>query len=377
MTILSKNLILAVTALPLALIHCDAAAQGYYYPPQPVYYPQYQPQQYPQYNPNQRQPSRPADQSKRQPKAQQKDQVESKKSRKPARDISADSPPVSDYVTSGAMIAYTWDFSDTLSDLAEFAGLTPNQLLSLNNLALSQLRDGQVLRIPHHKGITADGLDIELDQTAQISREVWRGVRGKKQVALTYDAGGETDGLETLLTNLTDLNAAATFFVTGKFGKNHPKLVENISKAGFPVHNHSWSHPEFTSLQDDAMAKELSRTDDVLSSITGQSTKPFWRPPFGDRDDRVLKTTARQGYQSIYWTLDTLDSVNDKKDTAFVVNKVLYPSKAKSNPDHFLDGAIILMHVGETGTANAVPEIVKGLRDRGFTLVTVEEILRP
>ncbi len=359
--------------LPLAF-PCSVAAQGYYYPPQPAYYPQYQqpPQQY-------QRPRQPQfqDQQQRQQKRQEPS-PKPRKAKKPSKDISSDKPPASDIsTTTGPLIAYTWDFNDTFVDLAKASGISTNQILSLNNLSLSQLRDGQVLKIPQIVDKNTDDLDIKLDAETQMAREVWRGVRGKKRIALTYDAGGEPDGLETLLKNLTDLKAPATFFVTGKFAEKHPDLVTDISNAGFRLHNHSWSHPEFTSINDSAIAKELSRTDDLLSSITGQSTKPYYRSPFGDRDARVLKTTAREGYRSIYWTHDSLDSVNDKKETEFVVSRVLSPPKAKANPDHFLDGAIILMHVGETGTANAVPAIVNGLRERGFTLVTVEDILQP
>lgn len=364
--------------LPAALPF-DTVAQGYYYPPQPGYYPQYpQPTPYPYYQ-NQQPPQQRRQQPQSNPKRANKPEEYSRprQATRQRKDISSDTPPADTFSTTGPLISYTWDFNDTLGDLAKAAGVTPNQILNLNNLALSQLRDGQVLKIPIITKDDAYDLDIELDLERQRAREVWRGIRGKKRVALTYDAGGEADGLDTLLRNLTELNVPATFFVTGQFAEDHADLVANISNAGFRLYNHSWSHPEFTTKDDDAIAKELSRTDDLLSSITGQSTKPFWRPPFGDRDSRVLKTAAREGYRSIYWTLDTLDSVNDKKSTDFVVNRVLSPSNAKANPDRFLDGAIILMHVGETGTADAVPAIVKGLRERGFTLVTVEEILRP
>ena len=64
-------------------------------------------------------------------------------------------------------------------------------------------------------------------------------------------------------------------------------------------------------------------------------------------------------------------------DAAFVLDRILSPPRAKANPNSFLDGAIILMHEGKQGTAEAVPDLVKSLRDRGFSLVTVDEILKP
>ena len=91
----------------------------------------------------------------------------------------------------------------------------------------------------------------------------------------------------------------------------------------------------------------------------------------------VANSAADAGYQSIYWTLDSLDSVGDKKNPEFIVSRILNPPKSGDDADHYLDGAIILMHVGEPDTARAVPLLIKALRERGFRLVTVEEIVNP
>lgn len=383
-------------ALAIAVLPADLSAQRYYYPqgyyqqqqprqqrqyrqqprypqyPQQPQYPGY-PQQYPQYPqyPQQPQATPGQDTQRSAPGAQPR------KSRS-HKDISGDTPPGVDVsaLTSGPFVTYTWDARDTLGDLAKAAGISNSQILALNNLSVSQLRSGQVLRLPQ-LATTTPSLDIKRNPADQHAREIWRGVRGKKRVALTFDAGGVTAGLDTLLKNLTEKKAPATFFATGKFAKDYPKSVKSIVDAGYRIHNHSWSHPEFTSLTEQEMRDELSRTDDILTSETGHSTKPFWRPPFGDRDSRVLQIAGDAGYISIYWTHDSLDSVGDTKDAAFVADRVLNPPKSKANPDGFLDGAIVLMHVGEEGTANALPQIIDGLRERGFTLVTVEEILQP
>lgn len=334
--------------------------QYYYPPPQPGHYPP--PYQQPYYYPPQQQPAQ------RQQPAQQR--------RSAPKDLSKGTPPAADLSDiTDPFGSYTWDYADTLADLAKATGTTPNQLLALNHLSMSQLRDGQVLKIPETSNTAS--LDIKLDPLAQRNREVWRGIRGKKRIALTFDAGGETDGFEMLLDNLKSREAAATFFVTGQFSKDNPEMVRAMADEGYPVHNHSWSHPDFTTISNVEIASELSRTDEEVQKVTGLSTKPFWRPPFGDRDERVLKSAAENGYQSIYWTLDSLDSVGDPKDAAFVRNRILSPPNARANPDNYLDGAIVLMHVGMPETARAIPELVDQLRERGFTLVTVEEILQP
>lgn len=371
-------------ALVVASLFLPQVTQAQYYYPQ-GYYPQYP--QYPQ-QPQRPRPAQPARPAKRQQESKPKThtpQRDEKPSPEPGsprkssgpKDTSGDAPVSADISgISGPMQAYTWDFRDNLGDLAKAAGISSSQLMALNHLSHSQLRNGQVLKVPRISG-TSSSLKIASSPQAQMAREVWRGVRGKKQVALTYDAGGEPDGLEELIRNLKEHDAPATFFATGQFAVKHPDKVKFMAESGFPVHNHSYSHPEFTKLSADEMVSELSRTDAAIKKATGSSTKPYWRPPFGDRNRDVLETAARAGYRSIYWTHDSLDSVNDKKDKAFVENQVLNPPRAKADPDNYLDGGIILMHIGEIGTAKAAPQIIKELRKRGFTLVTVDEILKP
>jgi peptidoglycan/xylan/chitin deacetylase (PgdA/CDA1 family) len=268
--------------------------------------------------------------------------------------------------------AYVWDDSDSLEKLSAMCSMTPSQLLAVNNLKRSELRDGQVLRLPGVNGADQQGINAE----RQRAREIWRGIRGDKRVALTFDAGGEDDAANDLLKYLLSARAPATFFATGQFVADHAKLLKQIAEAGYPVHNHSWSHPEFTKIENDKIAEELERTDWAIRDVTGSSTKPYWRPPFGDRDNRVLRAAAEVGYQSIYWTLDSLDSVGDKKSPEFIVSRILNPPNSAGDPDRYLDGAIILMHVGEPGTAAAVPLLIRSLRERGFQLVTVDEIVR-
>jgi peptidoglycan/xylan/chitin deacetylase (PgdA/CDA1 family) len=207
-------------------------------------------------------------------------------------------------------------------------------------------------------------------------REVWRGIRGRRQVALTFDAGGEPDAFDELMANLKQSDAAATFFVTGKFVRQHPDILKAMVDAGYPVHNHSWSHPDMTGITDAAVREELERTDQAVQEIGGVVTRPFWRPPFGERNRRVLRVAAEAGFHSIYWTFDSLDSYGEKKSADYILRRVL-TAGGKQNPDDFLDGAIILMHVGESGTARAVPHLVAELRRRGFELVTVRQLLTP
>ena len=91
--------------------------------------------------------------------------------------------------------------------------------------------------------------------------------------------------------------------------------------------------------------EEISRAEVILNELTGQSPRPLWRAPYGERDDRVLRIASNLGYRSIYWTLDSLDGVEPIKTPQFLIDRITHRS------DQELDGAIILMHVGVQNTA--------------------------
>ncbi|MGI8908745.1 MAG: polysaccharide deacetylase family protein [Candidatus Sumerlaeaceae bacterium] len=365
----------------------------------PGYYPPYWDQREPYYRPPQRREPKPARKSKprntEKPKnetakavattetetVQSDDSIQEVESANPLQQSRkksslqprSEAPPVQP--VSGDYVSMVWDDSDSLEKIAAICGTSSANVLRQNALSRAELRDGQVLQLPRPAG---DAPEIAaLQPERQRAREIWRGIRGQKRIALTFDAGGEDDAATDLLSYLTEAAAPATFFITGQFAAEHGKLVKQISDAGYPVHNHTWSHPEFTTIPDEKIAEELERAEWAIRDTTAKTTRPFWRPPFGDRDNRVLRAAAQAGYQSIYWTLDSLDSVGEKKDPEFIVSRILNPPKANGDADSYLDGAIILMHVGEPDTARAVPLLIKALRQRGFRLVTVEEIVKP
>ena len=134
--------------------------------------------------------------------------------------------------------------------------------------------------------------------------------------------------------------------------------------------NHTWNHLDLTRQPDDIVREEISRAETLLTELSGQSPRPRWRAPFGARDERVLRLAATLGYRSIYWTIDSLDSVEPRKTAAFLIDRIT------SKTDAQLDGAIILMHVGEKSTADALPVIIANLQGRGFRLVTLSDLLR-
>jgi len=200
--------------------------------------------------------------------------------------------------------------------------------------------------------------------------EIVRGPRGKSEIALTFDAGADADCFEDLIAALESAHVHSTFFITGNWAQKNRDCTAAVTKHGHEVGNHTWNHLDLTRQTDDVVRDEIARAEIMLTELSGQSPRPRWRAPYGARDKRVLRIAANLGYRSIYWTIDSLDSVEPPKTPQFLIDRITRKG------DEELDGTIVLMHVGVRSTADALPAIIANLQGRGFHLVTVSELLR-
>ncbi|MGW2049923.1 polysaccharide deacetylase family protein [Streptomyces sp. NPDC001858] len=186
-----------------------------------------------------------------------------------------------------------------------------------------------------------------------------------KCIALTFDAGPGKDTPE-LLDILKREKVHATFFL---LGKNHvlkyPQTVRRLADEGHEVANHTWSHPRLDTLGKDAIRDELTRTQDAIAEITGE--KPtLMRPPQGRTNENVAAVTKELGLSQVLWTTTAKDY--STTDSALITKRTL---------DQAGRDGIILLHDIYDGTVPAVPGIIAELKKRGYTFVTVSELLHP
>ncbi|WP_459247226.1 polysaccharide deacetylase family protein [Streptomyces youssoufiensis] len=186
-----------------------------------------------------------------------------------------------------------------------------------------------------------------------------------KCIALTFDAGPGKDTGQ-LLDTLKDKKVPATFFLLGKnHVKKHPDLVRRIATEGHEVANHTWSHPRLTDLEPDEARKELALTQDAIEQITGR--KPtLMRPPQGRTNKDVSKVSKELGLSQVLWSVTAKDY--STTDSALIKKRVL---------DQADRDGIILLHDIYDGTVPAVPGIIDALHKRGFTFVTVPQLMAP
>lgn len=192
--------------------------------------------------------------------------------------------------------------------------------------------------------------------------EAWRGKPGSKMIALTFDDGPNERTAE-MLEMLAKLKVPATFFVVGFRAELQPDLIKAMQAGGHEVENHTYTHPNLTTLNADEVELELSRNAAVIHSITGKEVK-YFRPPGGHANAATKEAAGRQGFTGVFWT---------------ILCSPYEGSRYGSMADHVIntacDGAIVLMHNGEPAATSGLPKIVNTLRERGYKFVTLSELL--
>jgi peptidoglycan-N-acetylglucosamine deacetylase len=166
-------------------------------------------------------------------------------------------------------------------------------------------------------------------------------------VMLTFDDYGSPEQVEQLLEILSKSDVRAMFFLQGDWAQQHPELLKQIVEAGHVIGNHTYSHRDLLSL-DDA---------DVRKEIAGGPGSTWLRPPRGRYDKRIRRIAAELGYKICYWSIDSDDWQGGSAEQ--IDRNVL----GQLHP-----GAVILFHIHGPHTLEALPGVIAGIRERGYTV---------
>ena len=186
----------------------------------------------------------------------------------------------------------------------------------------------------------------------------------KKQIAISFDAAWGNDDTQTLIDILKEYNVPATFFVVGAWVDKYPESVKALSDAGHRIENHSNTHPHMPQLSTEQMKNELESCNNKIKAVTGRCPK-LLRVPYGDYDNAVLETTENIGMYTIQWDVDSLDW-KDKATADSIYKRVT--SKVKN-------GSIVLFHNDADHTPEALPNILKTLKEQGYEFVFIEDLI--
>jgi polysaccharide deacetylase family sporulation protein PdaB len=186
------------------------------------------------------------------------------------------------------------------------------------------------------------------------------------EIALTFDDGPSSGYTQAILNVLRQYQVPATFFMLGIWVQRYPDLARAVVAAGHAVGDHTWNHLNLTTLTASQVNQQLSNTRTAIQKVTGVVTTLF-RPPYMAYNRQVLTIAHSLKFSTILWSIDPHDW--ERPGVGPIISTVL---------GHAQNGSIILMHDGggdRSQTVKALSTIIPRLHARGFTFVTVPQML--
>lgn len=202
-------------------------------------------------------------------------------------------------------------------------------------------------------------------------RVITAGTFGRREVALTFDAGGAEGQPFALLDTLKNKgNIPATFFFTAEWAQSHQAVVNRVKSDGHRIGNHTVDHSDLVSpaRSDAFICYQLGLANQIIADRAGiAGTRPYFRPPNGSYNAQVVNSAAGIGYTTVLWSIDTIDW-NDATTANAIYNKVV---------SNLAPGKIILMHVGSLHEPEALPRVIDYIRGQGYNIVSLDQLLAP
>lgn len=186
---------------------------------------------------------------------------------------------------------------------------------------------------------------------------------GDKQLWLTFD-DGPGPATDAVLDVLEEFQAPATFFFIGQKIADYPNIAElraRLAAGSHRVGNHSFSHPNFLTLDSEATRIEVETAQFILSQTFPEASIPVFRPPYGYRTESLFTHVQAANLTTVGWSVNSLDFLSGSAQG--VVDRVLRLARP---------GSVLLFHDGpglRTRTVQALPAILRGLKEQGYSFV--------
>jgi peptidoglycan-N-acetylmuramic acid deacetylase len=195
---------------------------------------------------------------------------------------------------------------------------------------------------------------------------IFLGDTSKKELYLTFDNGYENGYTAQVLDVLKEKNVPAIFFVTGHYVKDQPDLIKRMSDEGHLIGNHSWSHPDMSTLSAERIRSELEKVEEQVVKLTGRLNMKYLRTPRGVFSEHTLAVSKELGYTNVFWSLAYADwNTKQQKGAQFAFNKVT---------EQLHPGAVILLHSVSKDNADALGRIIDEARKQGFVFKSLDEL---
>lgn len=185
----------------------------------------------------------------------------------------------------------------------------------------------------------------------------------EKKVAITFDAAWGADDTDELIGILKEYNAKATVFVVGEWARKYPDSVKAFYNAGHEIGNHSDSHKAYSKLNFDEIKSDINLCGDSVEAAIGIRPS-LLRAPSGDYTNNTITAAESLSMKTIQWSVDSLDWQG--LDTDEIVKRVTGAAE---------NGSIILFHNDVKNTPGALRKILDNLSQKGYSFVTVSELI--
>ncbi|MEW6724445.1 MAG: polysaccharide deacetylase family protein [Bacillota bacterium] len=184
-------------------------------------------------------------------------------------------------------------------------------------------------------------------------------------LALTFDISWGEAMPPKVLAVLREHGVTCTFFLSGPWARRHPEIVRQIVTDGHDIQSHGQEHKDYSTLTKAQLIQNIRESQEILEALTGR-LPTYVRPPNGDYDDKSIIAAGEIGVTLVTWSVDTLDWMNPG------VQRIKERALRLAHK-----GAIVLLHASDSckQTDLALPDIIKGLRDQGYQLVTLPELV--
>ncbi|ORW30223.1 polysaccharide deacetylase [Mycobacterium paraense] len=186
-------------------------------------------------------------------------------------------------------------------------------------------------------------------------------------LALTVDDGVNSEVVRAYTQFAKDTGVRLTFFVNGVYKswtENLQMLRPLVDSGQIQLGNHTWSHPDLTTLPKDQIAQQITRNDEFLKKTYGIGAKPYWRPPYAKRNAAVDAVAADLGY-----TVPTLWSGSLSDSTLITEDYIV-----KMADQYFTPQSIVIGHLNHLPVTHVYPELVEIIRDRNLRTATLNDI---
>lgn len=270
------------------------------------------------------------------------------------------------YITRGGIVNIDLEKNARVLEMLPYLAAAANEVgyewSTLDDLMASAL---EKLPLTEIEGYDAAVINPHYEDAGY--RMIYQDETPGKEISITFDDWGTDYTVTKLLDILAEYDIKTTFFLRANGAEANPSLARAIAEEGHEIANHTFSHPVVTTITPEQLQEEIVKAHQALTEAVQQPPVMMFRPPTGAIDDKAARIVAATGYETIAMYDVTVLDWDARNDAETLTRGVLEQAK---------DGSVILLHMlDDIHTLEALPDIIDGLRAKGYRFVKMSEML--